>query len=102
MQPLFVRFVRGGLELEGRVFDVEVIDEALLEGVEDLGGVAAVEAVFLHHHVGGQGGLTGGDRPGVKVVDVQHVVDVHQVAAHVSEVEVVGGGLEQDLAGVAQ
>ena len=44
------------LELERRVLDVEVADEALLELVEQLRGVAVAEAGVVQHDMGRQRG----------------------------------------------
>ena len=45
----------GGLELERGMGDVEVLHQARLEGIEDLGRVARTEAMVLHDHVRSQG-----------------------------------------------
>jgi hypothetical protein len=51
---VFVVGVAGGFELERGMFHVEVAGQAGLQGVEELGGVAVVEAGGVHHDVGGQ------------------------------------------------
>jgi hypothetical protein len=96
-----MRNVGGRFQLKGGVFDVEVLGQALLQGVENLGGVTAVKAVVFDDHVGRQGGLTGRYGPRVQVVDVEHVAHSGQVCANVVQIEIVGGGLEENLPGVA-
>jgi hypothetical protein len=51
----FVGRVAWRFQLECRMFEVEVADEAGLEGVEDLGGPSVEEARLVHDDVGGQG-----------------------------------------------
>ncbi len=94
--------VAGGLELERRVLDVEVADQAGLELVEQLGRVSVGEAGVVHDDVGRQGGELGGDGPDVQVVDVVHMRLTEQMGADLVEVGGLGGDLEQDPAGVAQ
>ena len=67
--------VGGGFELEGGVVDrhVEVLGDAVLELVQDLGGVPVVEAVVLDDDVGAEHGDPGGDLGGVQVVHGHHV-----------------------------
>src|ERR1044072_2671962 len=60
---LLVARVAGGFELERRVLDVEVADQARLELVEQLRGVAVGEARVVHDHVGRQGRQRRGHRP---------------------------------------
>lgn len=53
---VFVVAVAGGFELDGGVFDVEVSDQAVLDGVEHLRGVPVAEAVVVDDDVGGEHG----------------------------------------------
>ena len=57
-----------GLELEGRVLDVEVAAQAGPQIVEDR---ARIRPSF-HHDVGGDDIHATGDRPHVEIVDVEH------------------------------
>jgi hypothetical protein len=78
-----MRGVDSGFQLEGRVLDVEVADEAALELIEETGGVPVVEAGVFDDDMRGQGWLTGGDRPGVQIVYSQDVRHFGQVRAEV-------------------
>ena len=75
MQTFFVALVRGWFQLEGGVGYGEMFFQTGLQGVKDAGRVATVEATVINHHVGGQCGEVGRDRPGVQVVNIEHVVD---------------------------
>jgi hypothetical protein len=73
MRAGLVRDVVLGLELEGRVLDIEMADEAVLKSVEDLGRGAVREAVLVHDDVRGQRRHVRGDGPGVQVVHAAHL-----------------------------
>ena len=96
--------VTGRLELEGGVLDAdgEVGGHAVLELGQHLGGVAVGEALLVQDDVGGQHGQSGGDGGGVQVVHVLHVRHGDQVGADVVQVQPLGGGLQQDVAGLPQ
>jgi len=55
VQPWLVSDVRGWFELEGGVLNVKVPRHTLLQRVENLWGVATVEAVVFDHDVGREG-----------------------------------------------
>ena len=97
-----VAAVAARLELEGRVLDVEVADQTGLQLVEQLRGVAVVEAAVVEHDVSRQGGQVGGDGPDVQVVHVQDVLGRLQVGQDVVEVEVAGSGLQKDASGISE
>ena len=86
-----------GLQLEGGVRKAEVLGETGLQSIEDLRGVAGFEAMVLHDDVSSQRGRAGRNRPGMKVVDIQHVGHIDQMGADFAEREVIGSGLQEDL-----
>ena len=51
MDLVLVRGMAGRLELKCRMRDVEVTDEALLQPIQDLRGVAAGKAMVVQHDV---------------------------------------------------
>ena len=95
-------FVRRGLQLKRGVLDGEMLAETGLERVENLWGVAVVEAALLDDDVRRERREITRDAPRMQIVDFEHVVDRREVATNIGEVEVVGRRFEQDLARVAK
>src|SRR5215469_13895015 len=86
--------VPGRLELEGRVLDVEVTAQAVLQPVQHRGAPAVVDDARVHHDVGREHREPGGDRPGVQLV---HVADPSQhghVAPDLAQVNAARARLE--------
>ena len=94
MQPLFVTFMRRRFELKSGVGNGEMFVEAGLQGVKDPWCVAAVKAAIIHHYVRRQRRKVRRDRPGVQVVNIEHVAHLYQVSTNVVKIKVVGRPLE--------
>ena len=92
----------GALELERRVLDVEVPVEALLQLVEQLRGRGRRGSTRRRRRRAPRASGARGDRPDVQVVDVLDVRHLDDVGAHLVEVDLLRGRLQQDPAGVAQ
>src|SRR5262249_38094085 len=95
---LYESAVRGVIDLERCVVDVEAFGEHPLQFTTD--GVAIV--ALVPEHVGGEGRETARDLPDVQVVDVLDGRVRGEGASDFLGVEAFGGRLEQDTAGVAQ
>ena len=76
--------VAGRLQLESRVLDVEMTGQAVLQLIEDLGGVAVTKARVVDDHVGRDGREVRRDRPHVQVMDVPYMGRLQQVGAQAS------------------
>lgn len=92
------------IELERRVLDgdVEVLRHAVLEVGEDLRSVPVVEALVGEHDVRSEHRKVRVDPRDVEVVDLFDVVDVLDVLPDIVEIELLGGGLEQDRPGLTE
>jgi alpha-1,2-mannosyltransferase len=95
---VLVRTVRGRLDLERRVVDVEMVAHAGSEPVQHTVGAASrPRRGVVDDHVRRQYGHAAGDRPHVKVVNVGHAGDRHEVPAQVVEVHPGRRPLEQHV-----
>lgn len=91
--------VSSRFELEGGAHDIEVTGQALLQGVEQLGGVAVAEAARFDEDVRAQHRQAGGDGGCVQVMHVENVRYRGDVRADLGQVDMARGRLEQDVNG---
>ena len=88
MGRVLVVGVAGRFQLERRVFDVEVAGQAALQRIEQLRGMAVVEAGVVDDHVCGEHRQPRGDGVHVQVVHALNVVEAHDVGADLFEIDV--------------
>ena len=81
--------VSGPVELEGRVFDRDLVvfGQALLQSFEDARGMPVIEAFVGEHHMSGEHRQVRVDASDVEVVDFLHVFDRFEVLADLVQVE---------------
>src|SRR3954453_12509192 len=89
--------VRLRLQLERAVLEFEVATEARAERVQHAAAVPVGQRRIGDDDVRRQHREAGGDGPRVEVVDTDDAVDAEDVRAHVVQVDVLGGGLEQHV-----
>src|SRR5688500_2277012 len=89
--------VRGGLQLERSVVQVEVVTQALAERVEHASAVPRSQRLVGDDHVRGEDGRPRGDGPRVQVVHAQDAIHPEYVRPDLGEVAAPGSGLEQDV-----
>ena len=97
MHGALVIGVTGRLELERRMFDVEVAAQAVLEHVEHDRAPAVGEHVGLHDDVHGQHGQARRDGPHMQVVHVAHAGQAGQVRPDLAQVDAARACLEQNV-----
>src|SRR6185437_8534090 len=88
--------VADGLELKGRMFHVEVAGQAALQVIEDPTDLAPRDAVVGDDDVRGEYRQRRGERPHVQIVHGGHFFEFEEMAAHLLQVDVLGGGLEKN------
>src|SRR5207249_1270804 len=88
--------VSARLQLEGGVFQVEMTGEAGLEMVKDPSGLPFGDAVVGDHDVGGEDRSARGEGPGMEVVDGENLGQLEDVAAHLGDLHVVRGRLDEN------
>ncbi len=95
MNVIFVRRVRGRLQLESGVRDAKLLQETSLQRVKNLRGVASVKALAFYNDVRRKCRGTRSEGPSVQVVDVKDVLDLDQPLAYVAKIQILRGALKK-------
>lgn len=94
--------VRGWLELESTVLDVEVPSQALAQPVEYLGPATVRQGGIGHDNVGGEDREAAGHCPDVEIMHAEHAGDIADVPSDQGQVDVLRGGFQEHIGRVSK